>query len=150
MANSLQLQTLEEGPVNLITKITGMADTANPPYSIIANPYTITIPPRPLPPVTFRIDFIEYSISDGIEVSLWWDSGGQQSSSTVIGPFAGRGNKHFLNFGGLINNATNPSGCIGMSIGLLPGYSYQAGVPFTYTIVLDLKKQFRFLNTDGS
>ena len=55
-----------------------------------------------------RIDHLDYSISDQLEVQLLWDA----TTPVELLPIAGRGRMSFWNFGGLQNNATGATGKI--------------------------------------
>ncbi len=139
MANTVTTQTIIDGPRNTVVKWTGLLDTSNEAYVVKLNPASYTTSyPRP---TTWAIKFLEFAISDGLELQLFWDA----TTPIIVMPFAGRGNKHFHNFGGLQNNArgtTGYTGSLGLSATQLPGYTYTSGQPFVYTVVLDLIKQF--------
>lgn len=144
MANAVQVQILQDGPRNTIAKFTGELDTSNEAYNVKLNPatYRATYSLGPyVSPATWRIDFLEFAVSDGLVVNLYWDA----TTPQIIMPFAGRGNKHFKNFGGisgyLASASPGWSGGIGLSAIQLPGYTYTAGEPFIYSIVLDLVQQ---------
>jgi hypothetical protein len=144
MANAVQVQILQDGPRNTVAKFTGELDTSNEAYNVKLAPatYRTTYSLGPYgTPATWRIDFLEFAISDGIEVQLFWDA----TTPQVILPISGRGNKHFKNFGGisgyLAQGLAGWTGGIGLSAVQLPGVTYTAGEPFVYTIVLDLVQQ---------
>ena len=96
MANQVNTQVLIDGHRNAVVKITGVLDTSNVASTIIIDPANFD-----LKPTGFRIDHIDYSISDPLEVRLLWDGTPQLD----ILPIAGRGRMSFWNFGGLQNNA---------------------------------------------
>ncbi len=134
MANAFSTQILEQGPRNAVVKLTGLLDTAN-------EAITVKIDPASFDPVPadFRIDHIDYSISDGIEVQLFWDA----TTPSLIQPLAGRGRLGFSNFGGLQNpKPTGWTGKISQTTTLLPGGTYTAGEPYTYALILELVKQY--------
>lgn len=142
MANVVQTQILIDGPVNTVFKMTGQLDTvtvspALESYTVKLNPATFTTSYKR--PVTWRLDHVDYSISDGIEAQLFWDA----TTPVVIMPLSGRGRMSFWNFGGLQNNATNPgfTGGIALSVSLLPSATVVAGTPFVYSVILELVKQ---------
>ena len=137
MANAVQTQILEDGPVNTVFKMTGQLDTSDEAYNVKLNPATFTTAYKR--PVTWRIDHIDYSVSDGIEIQLSWDA----TTPVIILPLSGRGRMSFWNFGGLQNNATNPgfTGGIALAAISLPGATYTAGKPFVYSVILELVKQ---------
>lgn len=138
MANSLDIQIAEEGPRNAVVKLTGVLDTSN-----ISETPAIALAdfqnndPANLVLVGLRMDMLEYSIGQGLEVQLAWNSGTPQQ----IFPLAGRGRIFAWSYGGFIPDQT------------LTGYDgsinlYTTGyVPNTvqnFTIVMELIKLYRF------
>ena len=133
MANQVSVQILEQGARNAVVKLTGLLDTSNESYNVKVTPSSFS----PVP-TQFRIDHIDYSISDGIEIQLFWDA----TTPTLILPLAGRGRMSYWNFGGLQNNATTgKTGGIGFSATSLPGATYTAGDPYVYSVILEMVKQ---------
>jgi hypothetical protein len=126
MANQLNTQILMDGARNAVVKITGVLDTSNVSSTVVVDPASFS----PLP-TRFRIDHLDYSISDPLEVRLQWDA----ATPVDILPIAGRGRMSFHNFGGLQNNATSPTGKINL---LTTGYSTGTLV---FSVVLELVKQ---------
>lgn len=96
MANSLQTQIIQDGPRNATVKITGVLDTSDQALTTIILPSDFS----PVP-ATFRIYYLNYSISDQLELQLLWKA----TMDQVILPLAGRGRMNFEDFGGLTNNA---------------------------------------------
>lgn len=146
MANAVQVRILEDGPSNTIVAFTGELDTTMETYNVKLAPLTYQASLIPgstyKKPATWRIDFIEFAISDGMTVNLYWDA----STPQIIVPLAGRGNKHFRNFGGysgfLVQAAAGWTGGIGLSTQFQsPPPALTASDPLSYMIVLDLKKQ---------
>lgn len=135
MANVTSTQILEQGARNTVVKWTGLLDTSDEAYNVKLLPSTTGIVPVPS---QWRLDYLWYSISDGIEIQLFWDA----TAPTLIAPLAGRGKMDFWNFGGLQNDAgAGKTGGIGFSATALPGSAYTAGKPFTYSVTLELVKQ---------
>lgn len=138
MANAVQTQILLDGPVNTVIKLTGQLDTSDEAVNEKINPTTFTTSYKR--PQTWRIDHIDYSIGDGIEVQLFWNA----TTPRIILPLAGRGRMSYWNFGGLLNNGLADAGSTGgiaLSAVSLPGATYTAGKPFVYSVVLELVKQ---------
>ena len=131
MANSVTTQILEEGPRNVIVKLAGVLDTSDYSLSTALDMSTLNQGGKGPTPDTVRIDHIDYSISDPLEVRLLWDGTPQLD----ILPLAGRGRMSFWNFGGLQNNATSPTGKIALQT---TGYSTGTLV---FSVVLELVKQ---------
>lgn len=145
MANTAQIVVLQDGPRNTVVKFTGTLDTSDEAYNVKLAPatYRTTYSLGPYgTPKTWRIDFLEFALSDGIEATLYWDA----TSPVIILPFAGRGNKHFKNFGGdsgyNASGAAGWTGGIGLAVKALPGATaYPTTEPYVYSIYLDLVQQ---------
>jgi len=101
MANSVTYQVLEEGPRNIIVKAAGVLDTSDYSLNTFISMASSNQGGTGPVPTQVRIDHIDYSISDQLEVQLFWDA----TTDVVILPLAGRGRMSFWNFGGLTNNA---------------------------------------------
>ena len=126
MANQLLTQTLVDGARNAVVKITGVLDTSDVSTTVVVDPANF-IPT----PTTFRIDHIDYSISDPLEVRLLWDA----TTDVDILPLAGRGRMSFWNFGGLQNNAgAGNTGKINLETN-----GYTSGT-LVFSVVLELVK----------
>ena len=125
MANAVNTQVIVDGARNAVVKITGVLDTSNVSSTIVINPSTFS----PVP-TGFRIDHIDYSISDPLEVRLLWDG----TSDVDILPISGRGRMSFWNFGGLQNNATGKTGKIQIMTN-----GWTAGTK-VFSVVLELVK----------
>lgn len=102
MANVVTTQILEDGARNAIVKITGTLDTANLTNQLVVDCTTLTQGGTAQAPVQVRVDHLDYSISDPLELQLMWDG----TPAVPMLPLAGRGRMSFWNFGGLQNNAT--------------------------------------------
>jgi hypothetical protein len=96
MANQIQTQVILDGPRNAIVKVTGILDTSDVPLTNIISVANFCNAPK-----GFRIEHVDYSITDQLELQVLW----QGSPDVVILPVAGRGKMSFGSFGGLINNA---------------------------------------------
>lgn len=83
-------------------------------------------------PTQLRIDHIDYSVSDQLELRLRWDA----TTPVDIMPLAGRGRMSFWNFGGLQNNAgAGKTGKI-----LLSTVGYASGIQ-VFSLILEMAKQ---------
>jgi hypothetical protein len=132
MANVVATQILEEGPRNAVVKITGVLDTSNYSIADIITVASLNCGGTRGTPTALRIDHIDFSIADQLEVILWWKA----TSDLAILPIAGRGRMSFWNFGGLQNNAgAGKTGDIRMST---TGWASGTQV---FSIVLELVKQ---------
>lgn len=96
MANVVAVQTLIDGPRNVVMKLTGLLDTSNESATLKVDVSTLG-----QTPTAVRIDKINYSISDQLNVQLYWDA----TTDLLIVPLAGRGEINAKQFGGLQNNA---------------------------------------------
>jgi hypothetical protein len=101
MANSFTTQILEEGQRNVIVKLTAVLDTSDLALTTAIDITTLNQNGIGYTPTQVRIDHIDYSITDQIEIQLLWGA----TTDVVIMPIAGRGRMSFWNFGGLTNNA---------------------------------------------
>ena len=132
MTNSVTTQILEEGPRNVIVKIAGVLDTSDYSLNTAIDISTLNQGGIGPTPTQLRIDHIDYSISDQIEVQLWWDA----TTDVIILPIAGRGRMTFWNFGGLTNNAgAGKTGNINIKT---TGYSSGTQV---FSVILEMVKQ---------
>ena len=137
MANQLNVQIIEQGVRNAIVKITGILDTSNQASTVVVDPVNFSgnAPDNQSNwqhPDHFRIDYIDYSIQDQLEVTLWWAG----TPDLPIVPLAGRGRMPFWNFGGLPDNASTPTGQIKLST---TGWASGTQV---FTLVLELVKRY--------
>lgn len=135
MANSLDIQITQEGPRNLIAKLTGILDSSDiqetPAIELLdclSNDQNLTL-------IGFRVDLIEWSMSQGMEVQLAWNGTIPQQ----IFPLAGRGRISSTNYGGFIPDRTR-AGYDG-SINLYTN-GYSAGTVQNFTIILELVKLY--------
>jgi hypothetical protein len=132
MANQVNTQILLDGHRNAIVKITGVLDTSN-----VAVTDLITTAMFNNSPTGFSIHHLDYSISDPLEVRLQWTTPSDAANVDIL-PIAGRGKMSFGSFGGLQNNATNPTGGISL---LTTGYNTTLGTtPLVFSVVLEMVK----------
>ncbi len=133
MANSTTIQTLVDGPRNTILKLDGILDTSDQGSTIIVDPATLSdYNINGVKATKLRINKINFDVEDGLDVELFWDA----SSPVRIGNFVGRGKVDAWRYGGIVNNATSPTGKI-----TLQTQGWSTGAILSYTIVLELVKQ---------
>lgn len=136
MANILDIQITEEGPRNAVIKLTGILDSSD----VIENPAIALTDfvnnDQNLVLTGFRIDLIEWSMSQGMEVQLAWNGVRPQQ----IFPLAGRGRISAVNYGGFIPDSTR-AGYNG-NINLYTN-GYVATTIQNFTIILELVKLYR-------
>lgn len=134
MANSTHIQTLLDGPRNLVVKVTGILDTSNLANTVVvqpANTFKVVGSNGNNPPLV-NVDYVDYSISDGIEVTVSWGNGA--GPLTPMMPLAGRGRMNFNEFSGLQNDAAGTDGSIWIST---TGYSTGTSV---FTLIFEMQK----------
>ena len=133
MATSLVTQILNDGYRNTTLKIDGYLNAADLSAVTVIDPSTLsqmdaqgTIPNR------VRVMRINFDIQDGIQVDLNWDG----ATPSSLWKLTGRGEIKAKTFGGIIDNATTPTGKItATSIG---GSATTTNTSFT--VVLELVK----------
>jgi hypothetical protein len=125
MANVLTTQIIVDGPRNLVVKVTGTLDSSDVPLTTIVTP-SATFGAPPL----VQLMYIDYAITDPIEIQLQW----QGTPNQPLLPLAGRGRMGFVDFGGIPDNAITPTGNIQM---LTTGYTAPTQV---FTLVLEMTK----------
>jgi hypothetical protein len=132
MANSLSIQILEEGPRNAVIKLVGVLDTSNQSLTTAVDLSTLNQGGTGPTPTAVRIDMVDYSISDALNVQFYWDA----TTDVIALALVGREDMNFKGFGGVTNNAgAGKTGNI-----LVQTTGYTSGTQ-TYTIVLQLVKQ---------
>lgn len=100
MANAITVETLVDGPRNVVVKVVAVADTSDFSNEVIidVSALSATIPPTDM----VRIDEIQYSVQDGWYVVLLWDA----TTKKRIVNLNGRGIFPVgPNYGGLQNDA---------------------------------------------
>lgn len=136
MANVLERQITLDGRRNAVVKFTGVIDSSDaietPALSLsdlLNNEPTNTL-------YGLRVDLVEWSVSNGLEIALEWNSNSPQQ----IYPLAGRGRINGWNYGGFIPDASR-SGYDG-SINLRT-QTYPSGTIQNFTVVLELVKLYK-------
>jgi hypothetical protein len=132
MANSTNIQILIDGPRNAVVKITGILDTSNLALSTFVDLTTLTQGGTAPAPTRVRVDHIDYSIGDQLEVQLFWDA----TTDVAMLPIAGRGKMSFWNFGGLQDNSG--AGRTGNILIQTTGWASGTQV---FSVILELVKQ---------
>ena len=141
MANVTDYQVTEEGPRNAVVKLTGYLDTSNVselPAIDITQLFKNNDTRMVL--TGLRVDLIEWSISQGLEINLAWASANPQQ----IYLLAGRGRINSTNYGGFVPDVTRAqyNGDINLtSVGYVPG------TVANFTIVVELVKLYSVNST---
>lgn len=135
MANATHLQTLVDGPRNLVVKVTAVLDTSNLANTEVVTPATsfaVSSAGGNAPPLA-RVEYIDYSIADGLEVTISWGNGAGPVTPMLV--LAGRGRMNFYEFEGLRNDAAGTDGSIWVST---TGYSTGTSV---FTLIFEMVKE---------
>jgi hypothetical protein len=138
MANTLGIQTIVDGPRNLIVKITAELTTSDLAATQVVTPLTTFTVSQMNPPPLVRLNYIDYSISDPLQVTLYWGNSTGPAAGAVIMPLAGRGRMSFDDFKGLTNNQSPTDGSIWIST---TGYAESPDTGNAiFTVILELIK----------
>lgn len=113
MANSFSVQILNDGPRNTIAVCTISLDGTQGDYQIpqkLINLPTLSsmgvgFGPHP---TRVRVDDLDWDIQNGLSVNLFWEGDGPASIWRMVG----RSREKAFHFGGLQNNADQPTGNI--------------------------------------
>ena len=140
MANSIDVRITEEGPRNAVVKITGVLDTTDADLDPVITLGMFGNNDKGMILTGFRLDLVEYSISQGLEVVLYWMSNAGTPASQPILPLAGRGRIDAHNYGGFSPDMTVPGYNGGIE---LDTKGYQPGTLQTFTVVLELVKLYK-------
>jgi len=135
MANTLEQQITEEGPRNAVVKLTGVLDSLDiyQRPAIALSAFKNNEPNANL--VGLRVDLIEFSVGNAIDVMLEWQSANPQQ----IFNLSRSGKIHSYGYGGFVPDRSR-SGYTG-DINLRTA-NYPAGSVQIFTVVLELVKLY--------
>ena len=140
MANVFNMKVLQEGPRNAVVKLTGILDSGDltAPSVVALSDFHNNDQNQYL--TGFRIDFVEFSMSTGLEINLWWNS----NTPEQITPLAGRGRFGSKNYGGLYPDPTRAGydGSLNMSTTGASGGTFVTGQTANFTVILELVKLY--------
>lgn len=134
MANIVTSQILQDGPRNLVVRLTGTLDTADVTATglvTLANLSAVDIADSP--PTRLVVDKLQYDVDTGLAVYLAWDA----TTDVTFATLTQNGNLDFSNAGGLYN--TEAAGVTGNIM-----YSTQGWVAtniLSFTIILYCRKK---------
>lgn len=136
MANSVNTQTILDGPRNCVIKVEGILDTSDLAAQTLVDPATLSAmqPATGEKAATVAIQRITFEVEDGLEVRLAWDA----TTPTRIAQLTGRGTAKYGHFEGLTNNAG--AGITGKVLISTEGWTTGAK---SFTLVLEMRKQGR-------
>lgn len=135
MANITSIQTLVDGPRNVVVKLTGTLDTSDITSTTLVDPATLSaVNIAGGAPTRLIIDKISYNIEAGLGVALFWDA----TSPVLIATLVNSGDDlEFKEFGGVYN--TEASGVTGKILYSTQGWS--AGAILSFNVVLEMRKK---------
>jgi hypothetical protein len=127
-------QILVDGPRNVVIKYEGTLTATEAGVFTIVNPALLSdFDINGVKANRLRINKVTYDVEDLLTVNVLWEGA---SANTTFWNFAGRGKVDAKHYGGIINNATNPTGNI------VATFDYEGtGQVLTFTMVLELVKQ---------
>lgn len=130
---------LEDGWRNAVVQVTGVLDTADITLDSFIQLSDLTNNDlRAGSLVGLRVDCIEYSIGDGLQFTLYW----QSTANELIASLAGRGKLKYYRAGGLQPNQS----AIGYSGNILyssTGFNTQGVPPQNFSILVSFVKLYR-------
>ena len=135
MANSVNYQTIQDGPRNVVVKIEGILDTSDLASTVAVDPSTLAGMDNTglVKALDLIVDRIQFSVEDTLEVRLAWDA----TTPVRMVELQGRGTEKYERFGGLYNNSgAGRTGKI-----LISTEGWAAAKILSFTIILTLKKQ---------
>ena len=136
MANVIDRQITEEGPRNIVVKFTGILDTSDIAETPCLSPAEFFNNDTGVILTGFRVDLLEWSISNPLELQLSWAGLNPQQ----IFPLAGRGRIYANNYGGFVPDTTR----MGYTGALnLISQNFQPGSVANFSLVLELIKLYR-------
>ena len=136
MANVLDRQITLDGFRNAVVKLTGIIDSGDvvEAPAIALSDFLNNETNARL--IGFRVDLVEWSMSNLLEIQLEWNSSDPQQ----ILPLSGRGRIVGTNYGGFTPDTKRPGfdGAINIRTA-----SYPAGTVANFTVVLELIKLYK-------
>lgn len=136
MANITSIQTLVDGPRNVVVKLAGILDTADISSTTLVDPATLAALNTDSGelPTRLIIDKVSYNVEAGLTVNLYWDA----TSPVLINSLVNSGDDlEYKDFGGVYN--TEASGVTGKILYSTQGWS--AGAILSFTAVLEMRKK---------
>ena len=135
MANQTDRQIILDGPRNAIVKFTGVLTDTDAWFSPALRITDFSATEAGANLSGFRVDLVEFAISQPLEVVLAWTGATPQ----IIVPLSGRGRLNSWNYGGLQPDTTKPGydGSI-----TLYTQNFPPGSIMNYTVLLELVKLY--------
>lgn len=137
MANSYNVQTLLDGPRNVVVKVDVSLDGVQGDYAIPQMLIQASTLSRPVAgtvtPLRLRVDLLDWDVQDSLAVNLFWDGVGDMPIWRMVG----RSMEKAFHIGGLQNNADQPTGNI-----VFTTTSSAINVPLVATFKVHCVKQY--------
>lgn len=134
MANSVQTQTLQDGPRNLVVKLTGVLDTSDVTATALVTLANLSaVDPAGSAPTRLIVDEIIYDVDSNLAVYLAWDA----TTDVTFATLTSTGHIDATDFGGLYN--TEASGVTGNIMYSTQGWS--GGATLSFTVILKCRKK---------
>lgn len=135
MANSVNIQTILDGPRNCVVKVEGILDTSDLSPQTLVDPALLTGMDNTgtVKALDLQVGRVQYNVEDLLEVRLSWDA----TTATRLAEFTGRGTEKYERFGRLTNNSG--AGRTGKILIATEGWS--AGKVLSFTLIIELVKQ---------
>lgn len=137
MVNEVTVQTILDGPRNVVIKGSGVLDTSDLAQTVLIDPAVLagidntgTVKAAKL-----RLERVIWNCEQPLVVNMWWDA----TTPVRIEDLTGQGHKEFKSFGGLTNNAG--AGVTGKVLYGTQGFT--VGTVLSYTFTLEFIKQQR-------
>ena len=135
MANVTSIQILQDGPRNLVVKLTGILDTSDVSLATLVDVATLSaITDGGQLATRIIIDKISYNIEAGLAVNLYWDA----TTDVLAASLVNSGDDLYAQkYGGLWNNSG--TGITGNLLYSTQGWS--AGATLSFNLVLECRKR---------
>ena len=134
MANSVNIQTILDGPRNVVVKVEGILDTSDQASMTLVDPAALGYMDgqNRVKAKHLRLYTLTYSVEDGLEVRLAWDA----TTPVRLGQLTGRGKQCFRHFEGIPDN----SGAGSTGKVLLSTEGWSAGKILSFTVIAEFAK----------
>lgn len=110
MANAVTVQIMEDGPRNVVAKVSVVLDTADLTETVILDPATLFKDQTGLPTTMLAIRSLKFAVPNPIQLRLQWKGATNAEAYSMYDT-----QDLFFDFGGYIhNNALTPNGQIVM------------------------------------
>ena len=135
MSNITAIQTLVDGPRNVVLKLSGILDTADIGSTVVVDPATLSgIDNYGTKGTRLIIDHIDFNVEAGLAVNLYWDA----TTPVLIHSLVNSGDDlDYKAMGGLWNNSG--TGITGKITYTTQGWS--ASAVLSFTVIISARKR---------